>query len=497
MAEMQRNQGTVSFGKTSIFLASSTRLTAVSKMLGGIIVLAATYVSCGSPGLRSELSEKIELSNRPIEQNPADCASPLSSGLLHFPKSLATVKYFDICSAPGPIADLRISESSTSEERLKLISRQKIQSFVTPPSVTFFRDREKVSNAAGTKVILNVVTRNSESGLSAGSSDASSASREREADPVIAIDVWTGQEALVALMDSGKTSLALESGGFDSGLKVDVLVNGWLPGRKKRWQHWVSASGFDFASKIAYKKIQGSQASEEGTVEVAAQLSNYELGSRTSIGALFRNWKKPSAAKVGLHFGTFDPPHEGHMDLSRYVLESEGFAESILLPNYTAGHKPGASSVQDRVAMTVARVQDVSPSRIEDRMNVFVGDSSFLMKEFGVGALFGRIGALFASDQVWSLIGDDAWEGGILPSGILQPGMIMRYMVFPRGDRSVQDVHVPEYVRDNVKVLTIPNRKNLSSTLIRKMLVNGEAIPPEMMSPSVVRYIQERPHLYH
>jgi nicotinic acid mononucleotide adenylyltransferase len=428
----------------------------------------------------------------------------LASGLLHFPKSLASVEYFDICAAQSQILELAISESSGLEQRLKMVASQKIGSFVTPPGITLIRNREKVTEVrtkrsadGGAKlddasVILNLVTRDASARSSAGSSGQAAAA------PVVSIDVWSGQEVLVALMDAGTLSLDATSSNtsIGSGLKVEVLVNGWLPGRTKQWQHWIPAWGFDFESKIHFKKITGSEASTEGTIEVAAKYSNYELGSRTSMGALFRNWKNPSGSKIGLHFGTFDPPHEGHIDLSRHVLESEAFTESILLPNYTAGHKPGASSVQDRVAMTVARVQDVSSSRIEDRMNVFVGDSSFLMKEFGVGALFARIGALFATDQVWSLIGDDAWDGGILPSGILQPGMIMRYMIFPRGDRDLQSIHVPEYVQDNAKLVVIPNRKNLSSTLIRKMLVNGEPVPPEMMSPAVVRYIQERPHLY-
>jgi hypothetical protein len=453
MAEMQRNQDTKSVGKLIGCHTALTWLAAVAKMFAGPTVLAVAYISCGVGGLRSELADKVELSNPAIDSAVAKCETPLASGLLHFPKSLASVEYFDICAAQSIISDLAISESSGLEERLKIVAAQKIESFVTPPGITLIRNREKVAEIrskitgdAGSRlddaqVILNIVTR-----------------EVRASSSVFSIDVWTGHEALIAMMDSGKTSLRSE--GEVGGLKVEVLVNGWLPGKTKQWQHWIPAWGFDFESKIPFKKITGSGSSAEGTIEVAAKYSNYELGSRTSMGALFSNWKNPTAPKIGLHFGTFDPPHEGHIDLSRHVLESEGFNESILLPNYTAGHKPGASSVQDRVAMTVARVKDVSPSRIEDRLNVFTGDSSFLMKEFGVGALFARIGALFASEQVWSLIGDDAWDGGILPSGILQPGMIMRYMIFPRGDRDLQSIHVPGYVKDNTKLVVIPNRKN-------------------------------------
>jgi nicotinic acid mononucleotide adenylyltransferase len=504
MAEMHRNQDTEIFGKIRGSQRSPTRLAAVAKMLVGPAVLAVTYISCGVGGLRSELTNKVELSNPAIDSLGSKCGTPLASGLLHFPKSLASVEYFDICAATSRISDLAVSEASGLQERLRMVASRKIESFVTPPGITVIRNRKNVtefrykntgdagSTPADTAVILNIVTREETAGSSVATASQSGSI------PVVSIDVWSGQEALVALMDAGTLSLDTTSSNtsIGRGLKVEVLVNGWLPGKTEQWQHWIPAWGFDFDSKIPFKKITGSSASAEGTVEVEARYSNYELGSRTSMGALFRQWKKTAAPKIGLHFGTFDPPHEGHIDLSRYVLESEGFTESILLPNYTAGHKPGASSVQDRVAMTVARVQDVSPSRIEDRMNVFVGDSSFLMKEFGVGALFARIGALYATDQVWSLIGDDAWDAGILPSGILQPGMVMRYMIFPRDDRDIQSIHVPEYVKDNAKLAVIPDRKSLSSTLIRRMLVNGEPVPPEMMSPAVVRYIQERPHLY-
>jgi hypothetical protein len=145
MAAMRRNQGAVILGTISNFLTGTHRVSAVAKILGGATVLAATYVSCGSPGLRSELSDKIELSNRPIESSPADCASPLASGLLRFPKSLAAVEYLDICSAPRQIVDQRISESSPLDERLRVLSERKLHTLITPPGVTFIRDREKVA----------------------------------------------------------------------------------------------------------------------------------------------------------------------------------------------------------------------------------------------------------------------------------------------------------------------------------------------------------------
>jgi ATP sulfurylase len=69
-------------------------------------------------------------------------------------------------------------------------------------------------------------------------------------------------------------------------------------------------------------------------------------------------------------------------------------------------------------------------------------------------------------------------------------------MVIPRGGREAEDIHAPEYVKSSVRIVFIPDRENLSSTLIRELLVNGESVPPEMMSPAAVRYINEHSYLY-
>jgi cytidyltransferase-like protein len=407
------------------------------------------------------------------------CQPPMAKGLSKFKGTKADLPVYDVCSASSlGFLEPMPSKSTTLAERRDRIKLLKIGKFSAAPGFTFVRDNSLFEKAKqkwqsgealeNAEIILNIVS------LKTSESEQ------------FGVDVWSGHEALLALMSQGAETLD-QLGGK---VPLTILVEGWTPKAATQWQHWISAAGFDFDSGIPRKTVHSTQSHNEGTLEVGPTFSNYSLGSRSSLNGVLEFGARANKNKIALQFGTFDPPHEGHVNLSIHALKEVGFDESILLPNYNASHKPGATPVEHRVAMTVARVEAVSDSKIEEKMNVFSGNSSTIMNEFGIGVFFERMQNLYATSEVWSLIGDDAYDGGVLRQGLLQPQMKMKYLVFLRGDRDLNSVWVPPYVQSEVKIVEKKEEKNLSSTLMKKKIAAGEALLPDEISPVVVEYIK-------
>jgi len=61
---------------------------------------------------------------------------------------------------------------------------------------------------------------------------------------------------------------------------------------------------------------------------------------------------QPAAAEnIGFYFGTFDPPHNGHLTVINMGLKQLKIDKLYVLPNYDPGHKPDATNFEDRYQM--------------------------------------------------------------------------------------------------------------------------------------------------
>lgn len=62
--------------------------------------------------------------------------------------------------------------------------------------------------------------------------------------------------------------------------------------------------------------------------------------------------RQPTEPPIVLFGGTFDPPHNGHLSLLRYICDRFSLANIRVMPCYLATHKkPSSTSLNDRIAM--------------------------------------------------------------------------------------------------------------------------------------------------
>ena len=416
-----------------------------------------------------------------------DCESPMAKGLYRISSSLAGARpggRFSLCAPLEQAVPRRLTQTSSETDRVAAVAQLKIDLATAAPGFTFVRDSAVLEQSRsafdqGSKpaqdVLINLVV--------------SDVSPDRAQ-----LDVWSGHETLLAALAAGKRTM----GDLQAVANVEVLVNGWRAGATERWKHMIAAAGFDFDAGISYIRIPEGPRVADGTILVDSGLGNFALGSRTTVGDLERIMGQTEHPRIGMACGTFDPPHEGHFALCLAGLSELQFNECLLLPNYNASHKPHATEVRHRVRMTELRLEGKAKGSPEERLNVYSGDSSRIMNEFGIGVFFERIQDLYGTDQVWSLVGDDAYEGGILRQGLLQPNMTMKYYINPRNGSTGEGIHIPPYVQDKVKIWNRQTQDTgLSSTKVREALLRGDAVPTTWMDPDVLAYIcAQQPPLY-
>lgn len=68
---------------------------------------------------------------------------------------------------------------------------------------------------------------------------------------------------------------------------------------------------------------------------------------------------------VAVYGGAFNPPHNGHMQLAEYLLDSLEVDDVIFMPSFNPPHKNASTmaSFEDRCAMVEAAIKDVNERR--------------------------------------------------------------------------------------------------------------------------------------
>jgi nicotinic acid mononucleotide adenylyltransferase len=188
--------------------------------------------------------------------------------------------------------------------------------------------------------------------------------------------------------------------------------------------------------------------------------------------------------KIGLIFGTLDPLHEGHMELGFEALRRLGFSEVVLIPNHYPAHKAGAKAIAHRNNMAALRVEN------EAGFNLYAANASEIINgQGGKEAFIRSIQATYQTEQVYTLIGEDAYRDGILAQGIWKNTPAEKFVVFSRGSYR-GDLPIPPEMTE--RVLTFPREDlGLSSTLMRKKLSSGQGLTSEEMRPELVDYAQQ------
>ncbi len=187
-------------------------------------------------------------------------------------------------------------------------------------------------------------------------------------------------------------------------------------------------------------------------------------------------------------FGTFNPIHLGHIEIARQVKELASFDRVIFVPSYMPPHKiDGLISYEHRLEMARLAVGEENVSDIEHKLKI--PSYTYRTVEELYGESGEKINFIIGYDQFFKL---ESWkEPEILKK-------LINFVVIPRRFQNGQTINKSafEYFRKKgfcFDILDI-NFLDISSSMIRKILMNGEDITG-LTTPEVKEYI-ERHGLY-
>lgn len=183
--------------------------------------------------------------------------------------------------------------------------------------------------------------------------------------------------------------------------------------------------------------------------------------------------------KIGILGGTYDPIHNGHVDLGQSAYEQLGLDEVWFMPNANPPHKQDrkVTDAEDRCAMVELATADYPYMKL-CRYEVDNNDGGLTLTTFTLGELH----KLYPDDHLYFIMGSDTmyhmenWTG--LDVMLESCSLAVVYRVNQdEGERSFEDQ--AQYLRDtmgaDIVTLTYTD-SGLSSTLIRGKLENGESL---------------------
>ncbi|MFM8314664.1 MAG: nicotinate-nicotinamide nucleotide adenylyltransferase, partial [Deltaproteobacteria bacterium] len=357
----------------------------------------------------------------------------------------------------------------SKEDRLKAISELPLDQVIAAPGHRFLRKPQQVEglakyireNQGGNfqhdRILVNIVT------------DSDGKIRE--------VDLWNAHHRFLAYRLAGYERMGQLK--LDN---IDILVNGVQPWGEP-WGHYLPSAGIDLNKFRDFRVVPVGGDIREGTIALSGRLTNYELGSRNTIGQLMTNTMRDYKPKVGVYFGTFDPIHEGHLRVARNAMENAGLDEILIAPNLNSIEKPEASAAHHRIAMTAMRVQR------ESGINLYTGDSASLIDQFGRDPFFERVGQIYGTKKLYQVIGQDSFEK-LLEQGKIKPDSNRVYLVSPRAGSS-QNLVIPESLKEVAVVIPGDSLPSISSTQIRQKIRSHNRPLETELDPTLLEYIQK------
>ena len=181
-----------------------------------------------------------------------------------------------------------------------------------------------------------------------------------------------------------------------------------------------------------------------------------------------------SPRRIALFGGTFDPIHEGHLEIARLAKEALGLDEVRFLPCHTSPHKVGVLSAppEDRLEMVRLATTDL-PWAVADDHDLTCPQPaySFLTAE--------EMARRYPGSRLFWLMGADQWRA--LPHW-KEPERLAATVEFIVFARDGQPQAHPGW-----RMHSIPGTHLASATAIRRMLTEGN--PPSWLPPAVADYI--------
>ena len=212
--------------------------------------------------------------------------------------------------------------------------------------------------------------------------------------------------------------------------------------------------------------------------------------------------------RVCAYGGTFDPVHNGHLEIARAISANFGLEQLLLVPAYRPPHKDprSISDAHHRYAMTVLATLD------QERISVSTLEIDAPEKPYSFETVE-RLKRLYPTEvRLFFVVGADAFEEIATwrePARLLDGTNVV---VAARPGYDIPTGHLPVEFRSNIVDLreragdvagaleankhrtaiyfTSYVQSGLSSTEIRRRIRDGESVE-EMISASVARYIEK------
>ena len=196
--------------------------------------------------------------------------------------------------------------------------------------------------------------------------------------------------------------------------------------------------------------------------------------------------------RIGIYGGTFDPIHKGHLAAAKTVIEMLELDRLLLIPAAIPPHKAlkeKSAATEHRLAMTRLGAESMMKKEVEV--------SDIEMRRSGPSYTVDTLRELkaeYPGAELWLLMGTDMLESFLLWR---EPEEILRLAGICAFGRNAEDTEkslalhgekLKALVPDaRLKILTLPNLVEISSTVVREGLAAGEA--EEYLVPAVYGYI--------
>ena len=191
--------------------------------------------------------------------------------------------------------------------------------------------------------------------------------------------------------------------------------------------------------------------------------------------------------KIGIFGGTFNPVHNGHLNLLRQVQNEMQFDELLLIPSYLPPHKeaPDLISGSDRLKMLALAVEDMPEAGVCDVELHKTG------KSYTIDTLR-KLRRIFPTAEFYFIVGTDMlltfdqwkqWRDILKLTFLVASG---------RDDGEYERLVEKANKLNRERIIVLKTEPvPVSSTEIREKLKEGEDVS-ELLPPKVLCYIQKK-----
>ena len=183
--------------------------------------------------------------------------------------------------------------------------------------------------------------------------------------------------------------------------------------------------------------------------------------------------------KIAVYVGSFNPVHKGHIKVVKKILK-EYVDKVIIVPTMSYWNKNNIISISDRINML--KLYETKDIVIDTKNNNY---------EFTYQVLR-NIQKEYKNDKIYLVIGDDLLKDFDKWKNIFE---ILKYNIIVIKRNNIDESIYKKYEKYNFIVTNKISSKEISSTIVRNMIVNGNKDVLKYIDLKVYDYIK-RNNLY-